>query len=79
MKHRFSIALLRPEILHITGAIDRLCVGPGAPLHLVNHLGFALNDRYKEPLFRPPCPANTREASTSPTPYPSPHTNATSN
>ena len=42
----FSIVLLRPEIPHNTGAIGRLCVGLGVPLHLVRPLGFALNDRY---------------------------------
>lgn len=42
---RFSIVLLRPEIPHNTGAIGRLCVGLGVPLHLVKPLGFALDDR----------------------------------
>ena len=56
MKYGFSIVLLGPEIPHNTGAIGRLCVGPGAPLHLVNHLGFALNDRYRESLFKIPMP-----------------------
>ena len=42
----FSIVLLRPEIPHNTGAIGRLCVGLGVPLHLVRPLGFALDDRY---------------------------------
>ena len=46
MKHCFSIVLLRPEIPHNTGAIGRLCVGLGVPLHLVRPLGFALDDRY---------------------------------
>ena len=41
----FSIVLLRPEIPHNTGAIGRLCVGLGVPLHLVRPLGFALDDR----------------------------------
>lgn len=41
----FSIILLRPEIPHNTGAIGRLCVGLGVPLHLVKPLGFALDDR----------------------------------
>ena len=41
-----SIVLLRPEIPHNTGAIGRLCVGLGVPLHLVRPLGFALDDRY---------------------------------
>lgn len=42
---RFSIVLLCPEIPHNTGAIGRLCVGLGIPLHLVKPLGFALDDR----------------------------------
>ena len=46
MKADFSIVLLRPEIPHNTGAIGRLCVGLGVPLHLVRPLGFALDDRY---------------------------------
>ena len=41
----FSIVLLRPEIPHNTGAIGRLCVGLGVPLHLVKPLRFALDDR----------------------------------
>lgn len=41
----FSIVLLRPEIPHNTGAIGRLCVGLGVPLHLVRPIGFALDDR----------------------------------
>ena len=41
----FSVVLLRPEIPHNTGAIGRLCVGLGVPLHLVRPLGFALDDR----------------------------------
>lgn len=45
MAPNFSIVLLRPEIPHNTGAIGRLCVGLGVPLHLVKPLGFALDDR----------------------------------
>ena len=56
LKHSFSIVLLRPEIPHNTGAIGRLCVGLGVPLHLVRPLGFALDDRYKESLFKIPMP-----------------------
>lgn len=41
----FSLVLLRPGIPHNTGAIGRLCVGLGVPLHLVRPLGFALDDR----------------------------------
>ena len=56
MKHGFSIILPCPEILHTTGAIGRLCVGLGVPLHLVRPLGFALNNRYRESLFNIPMP-----------------------
>jgi tRNA (cytidine/uridine-2'-O-)-methyltransferase len=45
MSQNFSIVLLRPEIPHNTGAIGRLCIGLGTPLHLVKPLGFALDDR----------------------------------
>ena len=41
----FSVVLLRPEIPHNTGAIGRLCVGLGVPLHLVKPLGFRLDER----------------------------------
>ena len=41
----FSIVLVRPEIPHNTGAIGRLCVGLGVPLHLVRPLGFRLDDK----------------------------------
>ncbi len=41
----FSIVLMRPEIPHNTGAIGRLCVGLGVPLHLVRPLGFQLDDK----------------------------------
>ena len=39
------IVLLHPEIPHNTGAIGRLCVGLGCPLHLVRPLGFSLDER----------------------------------
>ena len=41
----FSIVLMRPEIPHNTGAIGRLCVGLGVPLHLIRPLGFHLDDK----------------------------------
>ncbi|MGI6494996.1 MAG: tRNA (cytidine(34)-2'-O)-methyltransferase [Kiritimatiellia bacterium] len=41
----FSIVLLHPEIPHNTGAIGRLCVGLGIPLHLVRPLGFRLSEK----------------------------------
>jgi len=39
----FSIVLMRPEIPHNTGAIGRVAVGLGVPLHLVRPLGFRLD------------------------------------
>ena len=45
MSSEFSIVLVRPEIPHNTGAIGRLCVGLGVPLHLVRPLGFHLDDK----------------------------------
>ncbi len=41
----FSIVLCRPEIPHNTGAIGRLCVGLGVPLHLIRPLGFHLDEK----------------------------------
>ena len=45
MKPDFSIVLVRPEIPHNTGAIGRLCVGLGVPLHLIRPFGFHLDDQ----------------------------------
>ena len=42
----FNIILIKPEIPHNTGAIGRLCVGLGCPLHLIRPLGFHLSDEY---------------------------------
>ena len=39
------VVLVHPEIPHNTGAVGRLCVGLGFPLHLVRPLGFALDER----------------------------------
>ena len=41
----FSVVLVSPEIPHNTGAIGRLCVGLGIPLHLVRPLGFKLTEK----------------------------------
>ena len=41
-----NIVLVEPEIPHNTGAIGRLCVGLGARLHLVEPMGFFINDAY---------------------------------
>lgn len=38
--------LIHPEIPHNTGAIGRICVGLGCPLHLIRPLGFHLSEHY---------------------------------
>ena len=40
------IVLFEPEIHPNTGNIARLCAGTDTPLHLVEPLGFSLEDRY---------------------------------
>ena len=40
------IVLFEPEIPPNTGNIARLCAGTDTPLHLVEPLGFSLEDRY---------------------------------
>ncbi|MFO7937898.1 MAG: tRNA (cytidine(34)-2'-O)-methyltransferase [Kiritimatiellia bacterium] len=46
MQPLFHTVLIKPEIPHNTGAIGRLCVGLGCPLHLIRPLGFHLSDTY---------------------------------
>lgn len=46
MKTPLNVVLVHPEIPHNTGAIGRLCVGLGCPLHLIKPLGFHLTDKY---------------------------------
>lgn len=41
-----DIVLLHPEIPHNTGAIGRLCVGLGWPLHIIRPFGFALDEKH---------------------------------
>jgi tRNA (cytidine/uridine-2'-O-)-methyltransferase len=41
----FSVVLFRPEIPPNTGNIIRLCANAGVTLHLIEPLGFALEDR----------------------------------
>ena len=43
---RIHLVLVNPEIPANTGNIARLCAGTGTVLHLVEPLGFALQDRY---------------------------------
>lgn len=40
-----DIVLLHPEIPHNTGAIGRLCVGLGWPLHIIRPMGFAIDEK----------------------------------
>lgn len=46
MSATVHIVLVRPEIPHNTGAIGRVCVGLGCPLHLIRPLGFRLTERH---------------------------------
>lgn len=41
-----NVVLVEPEIPPNTGSVARLCAGTGAALHLVEPLGFSLEDRY---------------------------------
>lgn len=41
-----QIVLVHPEIPHNTGCAARLAAATGVPLHLVEPLGFSLEDRY---------------------------------
>jgi len=41
----FEVILYRPEIPPNTGNVIRLCANTGARLHLVEPLGFAIDDR----------------------------------
>jgi len=45
-KPNFNIVLVRPEIPQNTGNIGRLCVNCDCRLHLVEPLGFSLEDKY---------------------------------
>ncbi len=40
------VVLYQPEIPHNTGAIGRLCMATGARLHLIQPLGFSLDDKH---------------------------------
>ena len=41
----FNIVLLEPEIPANTGNIGRTCVASGLRLHLIEPLGFIINDK----------------------------------
>ena len=45
INHMFTIALFEPEIPPNTGNIIRLCANTGAALHLIEPLGFKLEDK----------------------------------
>lgn len=40
-----NVVLFQPEIPHNTGAIGRLCLATNARLHLIQPLGFSLDDK----------------------------------
>jgi tRNA (cytidine/uridine-2'-O-)-methyltransferase len=42
----WNVVLVEPEIPPNTGSVARLCAGCGGVLHLVEPLGFSLDDRY---------------------------------
>ena len=42
----FHIVLVAPKIPHNTGAIGRLCLATGAHLHLIEPLGFSLDEKH---------------------------------
>lgn len=44
MPHNLSIVLVTPEIPANTGSIGRLCLATNSTLHLVDPLGFEIND-----------------------------------
>lgn len=44
MPHNLNIVLVEPEIPMNTGTIGRLCLATGANLHLIEPLGFEIND-----------------------------------
>jgi tRNA (cytidine/uridine-2'-O-)-methyltransferase len=46
LDHGLRVVLVAPEIPPNTGSIARLCAGTDTALHLVEPLGFSLDDRY---------------------------------
>ena len=44
MPHNFQVVLIEPEIPTNTGSIGRLCLATQSTLHLVDPLGFEIND-----------------------------------
>ena len=45
MPHNLSIVLITPEIPTNTGSIGRLCLATNSTLHLVDPLGFEIDDK----------------------------------
>jgi tRNA (cytidine/uridine-2'-O-)-methyltransferase len=43
---RLNLVLINPEIPPNTGNVGRTCIGLGATLHLIEPLGFSLEDKY---------------------------------
>lgn len=41
----FNVVLVHPEIPHNTGAAGRLCLATGSTLHLIEPLGFSLEEK----------------------------------
>lgn len=46
LRPRLHVVLVEPEIPPNTGNIARLCLAAGARLHLIEPLGFSLDDRF---------------------------------
>ena len=44
MPHKLNVVLVEPEIPVNTGSIGRTCLATGARLHLIEPLGFEIND-----------------------------------
>ena len=44
MPHNLNVVLIEPEIPNNTGSIGRLCLATQSTLHLVDPLGFEIND-----------------------------------
>jgi tRNA (cytidine/uridine-2'-O-)-methyltransferase len=44
MPHKLQVVLIEPEIPNNTGSIGRLCLATQSTLHLVDPLGFEIND-----------------------------------
>ena len=42
----FHVVLVHPEIPHNTGAAGRLCLATGSTLHLIEPLGFSLDEKH---------------------------------